>query len=87
VQLVDARERELPDVGVIALEDAETGEIREVDTGSERVRRAFAVHAEVRLAETAAGLARAGMDVARLDADAAVAPTLSRFFERRRRRR
>ncbi len=87
VQLVDARERELPDVGVIALEDAETGEIREVDTGSERVRRAFATQAETRLAETAAGLARAGMDVARLDADTAVAPTLARFFERRRRRR
>jgi uncharacterized protein (DUF58 family) len=87
VQLVDARERELPDVGVIALEDAETGEIREVDTGSERLRRAFAAQAEARLAATAAGLARAGMDVARLDADAAVAPTLARFFERRRRRR
>ncbi|NBN94440.1 MAG: DUF58 domain-containing protein [Verrucomicrobia bacterium] len=87
VQLVDARERALPDVGVIALQDAETGEIREVDTGSERVRLAFAAHAEARLAETAAGLARAGMDVARLDAADAVAPALSRFFERRRRRR
>jgi len=87
VQLVDARERELPDVGVVALQDAETGEIREVDTGSERVRRAFAANAEARFAETAAGLARAGMDVARLEPDAAVAPTLARFFERRRRRR
>jgi len=87
VQLVDARERELPDVGVVALEDAETGEIREVDTGSARVRAAFAAQAEARLAETAACLARAGMDVARLDAEAAVAPALTRFFERRRRRR
>ncbi len=87
VQLVDARERELPDVGVVALQDAETGEIREVDTGSERVRRAFAAQAAARLAETAAALARAGMDVARLDAEAAVAPALARFFERRRRRR
>ena len=87
VQLVDARERELPDVGVVALQDAETGEIREVDTGSARVRRAFAANAEARLAETAAGLARAGMDVARLDTDAPVAPALARFFERRRRRR
>jgi uncharacterized protein (DUF58 family) len=87
VQLVDARERELPDVGMVALQDAETGEIREVDTSSERVRRTFAVNAEARLAETAAGLARAGMDVARLDAEDSVAPTLSRFFERRRRRR
>ncbi len=87
VQLVDARERELPDVGVIALQDAETGEIREVDTGSADVRRAFAANAAARLDATAAGLARAGMDVARLEADAAVAPALARFFERRRRRR
>ena len=35
----------------------------------------------------AAGLARAGTDVARLDTEDSVAPTLSRFFERRRRRR
>lgn len=87
VQLVDERERALPDVGVIALQDAETGEIREVDTGSARVREAFAAQAAARLDETAAALARAGMDVARLDADAAVAPALARFFERRRRRR
>jgi len=87
VQLIDERERLLPDVGVIALEDAETGEIREVDTGSGATRQRFAETAEARLAETAAGLARAGMDVARLEATAAVAPALSRFFERRRRRR
>jgi hypothetical protein len=87
VQLVDERERSLPDVGVVALEDAETGEIREVDTGSFAVRQAFAAQAEARLTATAALLGRAGTDVARLDAGAAVAPTLARFFERRRRRR
>ena len=87
VQLIDERERTLPDVGVVALEDAETGEIREVDTGSARVRAAFAAQATARLDETAVVLARAGTDVARLDAAAAVAPALTRFFERRRRRR
>jgi len=87
VQLVDERERILPDVGVVALEDAETGEIREVDTGSATVRAAFAAQAEARLTETAALLGRAGTDVARLDTGAAVAPTIARFFERRRRRR
>ena len=87
VQLVDERERSLPDVGVVALEDAETGEIREVDTGSFAVRQAFAAQAEARLTATAALLGRAGTDVARVDDAAAVAPTLARFFERRRRRR
>ena len=87
VQLIDARERALPDVGVIALEDAETGEIREIDTSSAAVRRVFAENAEARLSEMATALARAGMDVARLGLEDAVAPTLTRFFERRRRRR
>ena len=68
VQIVDERERILPDVGVVALEDAETGEIREVDTSSFAVRQAFAAQAEARLTETAALLGRAGTDVARLEA-------------------
>ena len=86
LQLVDARERELPDVGLVALEDAESGEIREVDTGSADVRARFAAAADARLTGVATTLGRAGVDVARLDPDAAIAPTLSRFFERRRRR-
>jgi hypothetical protein len=85
---VDERERVLPDVGVVALEDAETGEIREASgAGSAAVRDAFAAAAEARLTATAALLGRAGADVARLDAGSALAPTLARFFERRRRRR
>ena len=86
LQLVDARERELPDVGLVALEDAESGEIREVDTGSADVRARFAAAADARLTGVATTLGRAGVDVARLDPDAAIPPTLSRFFERRRRR-
>ena len=86
VQLVDARERALPDVGLVALEDAETGEIREIDTGSAAIRARFAEAAEARLAGVAATLGRAGVDVARLDHDTPIAPALARFFERRRRR-
>ena len=87
VQLVDEREHVLPDVGIVALEDAETGEIREVDTSSASLRARFTAAAQARLAATGAALGRAGLDVVRLDAEASVAPTLSRFFERRRRRR
>ena len=75
-----------PDVGQLAFADAETGEIREVDTGSADIRARFAAAADARLTGVATTLGRAGVDVARLDPDAAVAPTLSRFFERRRRR-
>jgi hypothetical protein len=87
VQLVDARERQLPNVGTIALEDAETGEIREVDTSDALIRERFAQAAESRLSNTITTLNQAGIDSTRLEAEAKVAPTLARFFERRRRRR
>ncbi|MFM9001786.1 MAG: hypothetical protein ACKORB_09235 [Opitutia bacterium] len=87
VQLVDERERTLPDVGVVTLEDAETGELREVDTSDPGIRARFAAHAEARLSETGAALGRAGADVLRLEPGEDAAPALTRFFERRRRRR
>lgn len=45
----DARERELPNVGLIELEDAETGERVLLDTSSARVRREYAIAARRRL--------------------------------------
>jgi Ca-activated chloride channel family protein len=41
VHVEDPRERELPNVGIIALEDAETGEIIELDTARTAVRQRF----------------------------------------------
>ncbi len=87
VHLVDDRARTLPDVGRVVLEDAETGELSEVDTGSEAVRARYAERAAARLAATEAALLRARVDAVRLPADAAAAPALARFLEKRRRRR
>lgn len=41
VDIADERELSLPDVGLITLEDAETGELRLIDTSSKKVRNAF----------------------------------------------
>jgi uncharacterized protein (DUF58 family) len=41
VEIIDPREEELPDVGLVKLRDAESGEERWVDTSSERVRESF----------------------------------------------
>jgi uncharacterized protein (DUF58 family) len=43
--IVDPHEQELPNVGLIELEDAETGELRLVDTQSPSLRKAFAANA------------------------------------------
>src|SRR5580704_16920235 len=42
VSIRDPRERELPDVGILALEDAESGEVIELDTSDPKVRKRFA---------------------------------------------
>ena len=41
IQVYDPREQELPDVGLVRMEDAETGVERWVDTGSSSVRKAY----------------------------------------------
>jgi uncharacterized protein (DUF58 family) len=44
LQIVDPREQELPDVGIVELRDAETGEVVEVDTSIRQVREAYAAN-------------------------------------------
>jgi len=83
VHLVDPRERELPDVGLLALEDAETGAWRWVDTASPRVReraRAAAIRFDRDLA-----VEEAGADLLRLDAGEPYGEALLAFFRRRER--
>ena len=41
VNVADEMEMELPDVGLVSLEDMETGEIRLIDTGSRKVREEY----------------------------------------------
>ncbi len=85
VQLRDPRESELPDVGLLELADAETGETRLIDTGSRAARRAFAERARRRQTATAARLRRARADHVLLPTDAHYLEPLVRFFRRRRR--
>lgn len=42
IQIYDVREKEMPNVGIVQLKDAETGHIRWVDTSSRSVRNAYA---------------------------------------------
>lgn len=86
VEVVDPRELELPDVGLVLLRDPETGAQLEVQTASPRVRQRYAARA----AEQRAGIARriraAGSDhlVLRTDRDWLV--DVVRFVARRRER-
>ncbi len=86
VTVNDPREMELPNVGFITLRDAETGQLREVDTGSRRVRESYRRQAEMRDEALDAELKRTGVDRLQVVTDEPYTQTLQRFFRMRERR-
>jgi uncharacterized protein (DUF58 family) len=87
VHVEDPRERELPNVGILALEDAETGEVVELDTGSAAVRRRFKEASAERNRRLVTDFRSEGVDTLQLQTDAPYIPALQRFFKNRERRR
>jgi uncharacterized protein (DUF58 family) len=87
LHLHDPRESTLPDAGLLTIEDAETGELLELDSNRSSVRERFAGFNSQRLAELDRELIRTGVDTLRLATNEPFAPTLQRFFEIRRGRR
>jgi len=77
----------LPALGRLVLNDAETGEVVEVNTGDQRKRAAFAQRQARAQAETARLFRSAGIDAIQLRTDRPYGVELSRFFETRERRR
>ena len=87
VQVADPREKELPNVGVLALEDAESGEIIELDTADAAVRRRFKELALDRAKRMVNDFRSEGVDTLELKTDAPYMAALQRFFKTRERRR
>ena len=87
VKVSDPAECAIPDVGLVELEDPESGEVVFVDTSSESVRREFAAAA----AEEAKGWARffrrSGIDVLELSTDRPYVDDVRSLFKRRARKR
>jgi uncharacterized protein (DUF58 family) len=87
VQVADPRELELPDLGRLVLQDAETGEIVEVNTGNARKRQAFALRQAKDQEQTIRLFRRAGIDAIQLQTGQDYGPALTRFFAMREKRR
>jgi len=86
VRLYDPLEMELPDLGMVNMQDAETGEQLLVDTRDPGFRARFAKAADQQEAELRTALTRAGVDTLELSTDEDLVNTLLRFVELRRRR-
>jgi uncharacterized protein (DUF58 family) len=87
LRVVDEADGELPDAGLVVVEDAETGEQLVVDSGDLLLRARFRAAVGERDAALAAGMRRAGVPVYRIDTTADLATALVDVVASTRRRR
>jgi len=76
LRVTDAADDELPDVGLVVLEDAETGEQLVIDTGDPLLRARLQAGVEERDTSIDAGMRKAGVPVHRITTTADLATAL-----------
>ncbi|MDD3813608.1 MAG: DUF58 domain-containing protein [Desulfocapsaceae bacterium] len=82
----DPREHELPDVGWLTLEDAESGAQVELNTSDPAIRNGYAELAASRQKDLRRAIRSAGLDLLDLSTDQPYLPALFNFFKTRQRR-
>jgi uncharacterized protein (DUF58 family) len=87
IRLWDPREVELPDIGPVFMEDAETGEQLYVDTHDKKFRQRFQAAAQEREAALNEAFKRAGVDALALSTEEDLVRAIMRFALLRRQRR
>ena len=87
IRLWDPREVELPDIGPLIMEDAETGEQLYVDTHDRRFRQRFQEAARRREADLNEAFKRAGVDALSLSTEEDLVRAIVRFATLRQQRR
>ena len=83
IWIVDPREREIPDVGVVTFEDPETGKQLLVDTADARLRARFQAAAEQQRQSLRRELRRCRVAVAEVSTEFELVPQLVRFMKER----
>ena len=87
VPVSDPAERELPNVGLVELEDPETGELVLVDTSSAAVRKRFAATAQEEIEELKRFFLKTGIDTLTIDTARPYIDEVRALFKRRARKR
>lgn len=87
IRLWDPREVELPNAGMLVIEDAETGEQLVVDTSNPQFRRNFLAAAERRELTLKTDLKRAGVDLFAISTEEDLVGALVRMASARKKRR
>jgi len=87
IRLTDPRERELPEIGLVVMNDAETGEHLWVDTSDGKFRKRFDDVVRRREEALAATFRRAGVETLELSTEEDLVRSIVRFAQRRKLRR
>lgn len=83
LRIYDEREKEMPDVGIVNLLDAETGKRMTVDTSSTEFRIGYKRMWEKRERDLAECFARSGVDSAKIRTDESYVQPLMKLFKKR----
>ena len=86
IKVSDPRETTFDDVGLIELEDAETGEVLIIDTGSKEFRKEFAAQAEEDVTGLRKGFRSINLDFINIRTDQSYISPLIKFFKMREKR-
>lgn len=86
IPIIDPREEELPDVGLLTLEDAETGEQVEINTSDRATRLAFLKSVDRSTVERSRNFRQKRIDAISLKTNEDYVPALRAFFRNRERR-
>lgn len=86
IHIEDEREKVFPNIGIITLEDAETGEQVEINTADRTTRKRFADLIERQHSELVRTLRRNNVDTIALQTGEDYLPALRSFFKQRERR-
>ena len=87
IRLTDPRERELPEIGMVVMNDAETGEHLWVDTNDRRFKQRFSDVVRRREEALAATFRRSGVDALELSTEEDLSRAIIRFATKRKLRR
>jgi hypothetical protein len=87
LRLFDKHEEEFPDLGLIPVQDDETGQVTWVNTGDRRVREAFKIDALRRNAWLKDVFSKSGVDATDIGTHESYVKPLMTLFKKRERRR
>ena len=86
IRICDPAEDELPDVGLMTLEDPETGQVSVINTHSKALRENWRRYHSLHKSRLTELFKKAGIDMEEVYTNGSVAEPLTRLFDRRRKR-